>query len=161
LGEAAPGLLAAGGLLLIAGLPQRSLTMAAAGLLAAPVAWLASWLARGEGRDWPERHRGFQTLLALAAITLTGWTGGHPFSLFTLLPAILAWPALAPGGGARNCLLAGSGAAGGMALAAMTWPAVLGSPAAPALLIVGSLAAVAVRLALATPAEGAGERWHP
>ncbi|HCC33105.1 MAG TPA: hypothetical protein DEQ28_04285 [Clostridiales bacterium] len=159
--EAAIGLLAAGGLLLAAGVSRGSPAIAAAGLLAVPIAWLVNQLAGRGGLDWPQRHRGLQALLALAAITLTGWTGGHPFSLLALLPALLAWPALAPAQRARNCVLAGTGAAGGMVLAGMNWPEALGGPAAPALLIVASLAAVAFRLALAGHVEGGGERWYP
>jgi len=159
--EASVGLLAAGGLLLAAGAYQGSLNMVAAGLLAVPAAWLVNRLAGGGRFDWPQRHRGLQALLVLAAITLTAWTGGHPFSLLALMPALLAWPALVPGWRARNCVLAGTGAAGGMVLAGMNWPEALGGPAAPALLIVASLAAVAFCLALARPAEeDGGEQWH-
>ena len=161
-GEAAAGLLTAGGLLLAAGAFLGSLTMALAGLLAVPIAWLVKGLAYGKSVPWSERHRALQALLALATVTLTGWTGGHPLSLIALMPALLAWPALAPGRRAHNCLLVGTGTAGSMVLAGMDWPGVLQGPVAPALLVVGCMAVVAFRLALArTDDDDGGKPWYP
>jgi hypothetical protein len=161
-GEVTAGLLAAGALLLGAGAFRSSLTAVVAGLLALLAVWPVKNLAAGKAPDWAERHRALQALLVLAAITLTGWTGGHPLILLVLLPALLAWPALAPGRPARNCLLAALGASGGMLVAGLYWPGVLEGPGAPALLVMGSLVAVVFRLALARNAGDDGEGfWRP